>query len=50
MGEVKGLLALFVLILTYLGLGMGPLPGYRMNRAGGSPFGITSALVCPLAS
>jgi len=34
MGEAKELLALFVLVLTYLGLGVGHLPGYRMNRAG----------------
>ncbi|MGQ9754110.1 MAG: SLC13 family permease, partial [Thermaceae bacterium] len=34
MEGVRDLLAVPVLILTYLGLGMGHLPGYRMNRAG----------------
>lgn len=45
MGEVKGLLAVLVLILTYLGLGMGHLPGYRMNRAGVALVGAASLIL-----
>ncbi|MDM7323960.1 MAG: SLC13 family permease, partial [Thermus sp.] len=32
--EIQGALSLLVLLLTYLGLALGGLPGYRMNRAG----------------
>ncbi|KGQ21196.1 SLC13 family permease [Thermus filiformis] len=45
MGEARELLALLVLFLTYLGLGVGYLPGYRMNRAGIALVGAASLIL-----